>query len=209
MDPSLDSLPDDPATLKAMIIAQRAEADRMAASVRAYEALVQALRIRIARLKRQKFGASSEKIEREIDQLQLALEDLEVAIAAAAEPAEPEPPAATTQRAAPRRRGKPRITGPLARERIILDPGERCPDCGGVLRLVGEDLSEILDLIAARLKVIETARLKKSCRHCEKIVQPAAPTRPLPRARAGPGLLAHILVYNPQPSNVVMTICAL
>jgi transposase len=194
MDPSLDSLPDDPATLKAMIIAERAEADRMAASVRAYEALVQALRIRIARLKKQKFGASSEKIEREIDQLQLALEDLEVAIAAAAEPPEPDTPAATSQRAAPRRRGKPRITGPLARERIVLDPGARCPDCGGVLRLIGEDLSEILDLIAARLKVIETARLKKSCRHCEKIVQPAAPTRPLPRALAGPGLLAHILV---------------
>ena len=109
-----------------MIIAQRAEADRMAASVRAYEALVQALRIRIARLKKQKFGASSEKIEREIDQLQLALEDLEVAIAAAAEPPEPDPPAAATRRAAPRRRGKPRITGPLARERIVLDPGERC-----------------------------------------------------------------------------------
>lgn len=79
----LDALPDDPATLKAIILAQRAEAERMAASVRAYEALIQALKIRIAKLKRQKFGPSSEKIEREIDQLQLALEDLEVAMATA------------------------------------------------------------------------------------------------------------------------------
>ena len=85
----LDALPDDPATLKAIILAQRAEAERMAASVRAYEALIQALKIRIAKLKRQKFGPSSEKIEREIDQLQLALEDLEVAMATAE--AKPEP----------------------------------------------------------------------------------------------------------------------
>ena len=62
MIPPPDALPDDPATLKEIILAQRAEALRMAASVRAYEALIQALRIRIAKLKRQKFGSSSEKI---------------------------------------------------------------------------------------------------------------------------------------------------
>ena len=198
MDPAPEALPDDPAALKAIIAAQRAEAQRLAASVRAYEALVQALRIRIARLKRQKFGPSSEKIGREVEQLQLALEDLEVAMAAAHEAPEPITPAASsgapTERAAPRRRGKPRIAEATLRERIVLDPGERCPDCGGVLRPVGEDVAEILDLITARLKVVETARLKKSCRQCEKIVQPAAPTRPVPRGMAGPGLLAHILV---------------
>lgn len=79
MSPSLEALPDDPAALKAMLVAERAEADRMAASMRAYEALIQALKIHIARLKKQKFGPSSEKIAREIEQLQLALEDLEVA----------------------------------------------------------------------------------------------------------------------------------
>ena len=194
----LDALPDDPATLKAIILAQRAEAERMAASVRAYEALIQALKIRIAKLKRQKFGPSSEKIEREIDQLQLALEDLEVAMATAEAKPEPTEAAATpetpAERAAPRRRGKPRIAETTARERVVLDPGECCPDCGGPLRLVDEDVAEILDLVAAQLKVIETARLKKSCRQCERIVQPPAPTRPIPRGMAGPGLLAHILV---------------
>jgi transposase len=80
---SLDRLPDDPAALKAIILAQQEEVVRLKASARAYEALVQALKIRIARLQRQKFGASSEKIEREIEQLQLTLEDLEVAMAAA------------------------------------------------------------------------------------------------------------------------------
>lgn len=191
-----DALPDDPAALKAIILAQREETARMAASVRAYEALVQALKLRIARLQKQRFGPSSEKIEREIDQLQLALEDLEVAMASAA--SAPEPAASTSEKparsGAPRRRGKPRLTEATPRERIVLDPGETCPECGGVLRLIGEDVSEILDFIAAKLKVVETARLKKSCRHCETVVQAPAPTRPVARGMAGPGLLAHILV---------------
>lgn len=198
MLPSLEALPDDPAALKAMIVAERAAANRMAASMRAYEALIQALKIHIARLKKQKFGPSSEKIAREIEQLQLALEDLEVARPAPDDPTEPAATAATSEapaeRASPRRRGKPQIAETTLREKIVLDPGERCPTCGGALRLVGEDVSEILDFIAARLKVVETTRLKKSCRCCEKIVQPAAPTRPVPRGMAGPGLLAHILV---------------
>lgn len=198
MLPPLEALPDDPATLKAIILAQRAEAERMAASVRAYEALVQALRIRIAKLKRQKFGPSSEKIAREIEQLSLALEDLEVAMATAEATASPADAAAGMEtpgeRALPRRRGKPRISETTIRERVVLDPGERCPDCGGALRLVGEDVAEMLELVASQLKVLETARLKKSCRQCERIVQPAAPMRPIPRGMAGPGLLAHILV---------------
>ena len=69
--------------LKAMIIAQREETTRLQASVRAYETLIQALKIRIAKLQRQKFGPSSEKIQREIEQLELTLEDLEVAMVAA------------------------------------------------------------------------------------------------------------------------------
>jgi transposase len=196
MSPSLDDLPDDSAALKAIIAAERAEVQRMAASVRAYEILVQALKLRIARLQRQKFGPSSERIGREVEQLRLALEDLEVAASAADATSEPEPveAAVTAERAAPRRRGEPRVAATIPRERVVLDPGERCPDCGGPLHLVGEDVAEILELITAQLKVIETARLKKSCRRCERIVQPATPTRPLPRAIAGPGLLAHILV---------------
>ena len=150
-----DDLPDDPAALKAMILAQRAEAERMAASVRAYEALIQALKIRIAKLRKQKFGSSSEKIEREIEQLELAIEDLEVAMAKAETSAPaPMPPSSTSEpqaeRREPRRRGRPRIADTVPRERVVLDPGETCPDCGGPLRLVGEDVAEILDLVAAR-----------------------------------------------------------
>ena len=93
MSNTAHSLPNDPAVLRAMIAALEAEngqlqeyADRMAATLRAHEALVQALQIQIARLRKQKFGASSEKIEREIEQLELALESLEVAAASNAGP---------------------------------------------------------------------------------------------------------------------------
>ena len=82
MEISLDALPDDPAALQAIILAQHQKIVGMAASSRACEALIQALEITIARLKRQKYGASSEKIEREIAQLELALEGLEMAGAA-------------------------------------------------------------------------------------------------------------------------------
>jgi transposase len=192
---ALESLPDDPIVLKAIILAQQEQITRFAATERALDALVQALKVRIAKLQKQKFGPSSEKIEREIEQLQLALEDLEVAMAAADTSPEPEQDKAEDNSTPTRRRrGKPQVSDDTPRERIVLDPGELCPDCGGPLRLLGEDVSAILDFIAAKLKLVETARLKKSCRLCEKIVQPPAPTRPIWRGMAGPNLLAHILV---------------
>ncbi len=202
MEISLDALPDDTAALRAIILAQHRQIAGIAAANRAYEALIQALKITIARLKKQKHGASSEKIEREIEQLELALENLETARAAAdTAPETPEEvedeaanPATLEERVPPRRRGKPRISEDAPRETIVLDPGERCPDCGGVLRLVGEDVAEILDFIAAKLKVVDIHRPKKSCRDCERMVQTPAPSRPVPRGMAGPSLLAHILV---------------
>ena len=139
-----------------------------------------ARRIRIAKLRKQKFGASSEKIEREIKQLELALEDLRVATAEADEtpPDEDEaldqgPVPAEEGEASPEktRRRRPRVSEDTPRERRELDPGDACPDCGGDLRIVGEDVSELIDMIAAQIKVIEIARVKKSCRRCERMVQ--------------------------------------
>ncbi len=188
-------LPNDPAVLKAMITALQAENDKMSATLRAHDLLVQSLRVRIAKLQKQAFGANSEKIEREIEQLELALEDLQVAIAEASntapdEDAEDENSEANAE---PKPRRRPRVADGTPRERRELDPGGTCPDCGGELRVVGEDVSELLDLIAAKLKVIEVARIKKSCRRCERMVQEPAPSRPIPRSMVGPGLLAHIL----------------
>lgn len=198
MPPSAPKLPDDPELLKAMITALQAENAKITATLRAHDQLIQALRLRIAKLRKQVFGKSSEKIEREIEQLELALEDLLIA-AAESDPSpvnETDEPAVSPSSAAKEKtvRHRPRVSAATPRERRELDPGHACPDCGGELRLVGEDVSELLDMIAAQLKVIEIARLKKSCRRCEKMVQVPAPSRPIPGSMAGAGLLAHVLV---------------
>ncbi len=197
MDSPAEPLPDDVAALRAIIVAQASQIQDLAHSNRAYEALVEALRVQITRLKKQKHGASSEKIARNIEQLELALEGLELARAVAdksIDEGEANASAEPAERATPRRRGKVSLSDTVVRERVLLDPGTSCPQCGGQLRLVGEDVSEILDLVAARLKVLETTRPKKSCRQCETMVQSPAPSRPVLRGMAGPGLLAHILV---------------
>ena len=201
------TLPSDPALLKAMIVALRAENAKISATLRVHDQLIQALRLRIARLKKQVFGKSSEKIEREIEQLELALEDLLIAASESdAGPITPDPvtleeeetgapsPGASGVEAdrVPRRR--PRVSAATARERRELDPGACCPECGGELRCVGEDVSDILDMVAAQLKVVTLARPKKSCRVCETMVQMPAPSRPIPGSMAGAGLLAYVLV---------------
>ena len=199
MSNASQNLPDDPAFLKAMIATLEAKNAKMSATLKAHDQLIQSLRLRIARLKKHGFGKSSEKIEREIQQLELALEDLMIAASEGsseplAEDEETEPAAPEESMPEKTMRRRPRVSDKAARERRELDPGTCCPACGGELRLVGEDVSKILDMIAAQMKVIEIARLKKSCRCCEKMVQLPAPSRPISGSMAGAGLLAYILV---------------
>jgi len=149
------NLLNDPTVLKAMIAALQAENAKISATLRVHDQLVQALRLRIAKLQKLAFGKSSEKIEREIEQLELALEDLLVAVAEGDDGLideghdEPSPDTAD----APALRRRPRVSDATPRERRELDPGTCCPDCGGDLRVVGEDVSELLDMIAAQMKV--------------------------------------------------------
>jgi DNA repair exonuclease SbcCD ATPase subunit len=153
-------LPDDPAALKAIIASLQAENAQMSATLRAHDLLVQSLRIRIAKLKKQAFGKKSEKIEREIEQLEFALESISVAVAEITEPEQDEgdtievvAPDATDEETKPLRR-RPRVSKDTPRERRELDPGDSCPECGGELRVLGEDVSELIDMITAQLKVI-------------------------------------------------------
>jgi len=156
MSKPAENLSDDPAVLKAMIAALQAENAKISATLRVHDQLVQALRLRIAKLQKLAFSKSSEKIEREFEQLELALEDLLVAVAEDDDAPinegqdEPSPEAAD----APTLRRRPRVSDAIPRERHELDPGACCPDCGGDLRVVGEDVSELLDMIAAQMKVI-------------------------------------------------------
>jgi transposase len=79
-------------------------------------------------------------------------------------------------------------------ERIVYPAPSVCPCCGdGRLRKIGEDVTEMLELVPRQWKVIQHVREKFSCRACERITQPMAPSHPIARGRAGPKLLAHVL----------------
>src|SRR5450755_3885908 len=147
---------------------------------------IEHLKLIIAKLRRMMFGTKSEKVTREIEQLELKLEELETRQAERAEAAP-----STAPRNKPTRRPLPEH---LPREVHMHLPAEdACSQCGGELRKLGEDVSEMLEYVPASFKVIRHVRPKLCCTGCDTIVQAAAPSRPIERGLAGPGLLAHIL----------------
>jgi transposase len=90
---------------------------------------------------------------------------------------------------------RPSLPAHLAREDVRLDLGHQaCPCCGGELHLIGETVSEILDHVPARLRVIRIRRPRYGCRACSTIHQVPAPERPIAKGLASPALLAHVLV---------------
>ena len=186
--PDLDTL--DTAALKDMVIRQHAQ-------LSSHDAEVERLRLIIARLRRLQFGRKSEKIQREIEQLELQLEDLEAGNAEKQQQTENTlaPAAAAVFSAAPRKPARRPLADHLPREVEVHEPEEKgCPACGGSLSKLGEDVSEVLEYVPARFKVIRHIRPKLSCTKCDVIVQAEAPSRPIARGLAGPGLLAHVLV---------------
>jgi transposase len=186
--PDLDTM--DAAAMKALILSQHEQLSSHAAEI-------ERLRLLIARLQRLQFGRKSEKVERQIEQLQLQLDDLEESAAEKRERAESTLPptaaaifASVTQK--PARRPLPEH---LPRQTETHQPEqESCPACGGELSKLGEDVSEVLEYVPARFKVIRHVRPKLSCTKCDVIVQAEAPSRPIERGLAGAGLLAHVLV---------------
>jgi hypothetical protein len=113
------------------------------------------------------FGASSEKLGREIEQLELALEELETERdVSEVETAAP----GVAPRLAPVRS----LPEHLPREEVVHEPASgicTCPDCGGALRRLGVDAHEMLDIVPVRWRVVRNVRPKYSCRSCEKIVR--------------------------------------
>jgi transposase len=188
-----ESLPDNIAALKRII----AEMARDAVAARAE---IAKLKFQLARYRRIEFGRSSEKLSREIEQLELAIETLETdqaertaaaspSVAAAIQAAAIQAAAVEAQK--PARRPLP---DHLPREEIRHHAPGACPSCGGRLRHVGEDVTETLDYVPGRFKVIRHVREKLSCRACDTVVAAPAPDHAIARGRAGAGLLAHILV---------------
>jgi transposase len=182
---------------------QLAERDRVIA-VRDAELYAKTLQIehlkaQLAVLRRARFGRSSEKLDREIEQLELVLGELEESVAesdARTEQAKQE--RASPARAKPADRkpgGRKPLPAHLPREQVVHQPPPACVCCGGkVLRKIADDLTEVLEYVPSSFKVMQHVRPKLSCRDCETIVQAALPSFPIERGRPGPGLLAHVAV---------------
>ena len=158
------------------------------------------LKARLARLLRERFGASSERLRGEIEQLELLLGDLEEQLAETA-PQKPEPEEAPAEPQAARQRRKPTrkpLPAHLPRDTVEHPAPCACPQCGGSLsslgRPLGEDVTEVLEYVPGAFRVTRHVRPKLSCRCCEAIAQAPAPSLPIYRGMAGPGLLAHVLV---------------
>src|SRR6266436_2006554 len=188
--PNLDTL--ELATLKALILSQHEQLLSKDEQLASRDSEIEQLKLLIAKLRRMQFGRKSEKLGWQIEQLELKLDELE------ASRAERGAFFATPTSVESNRAGKPvrrPLPAHLPREvRKILPKQEACPDCGGELKRLGEDVSEILEYVPASLKVIQYVRPKLACACCDRIVQAEAPSRPIARSIAGPGLLAHVLV---------------
>jgi transposase len=182
-----ENLPDDIAALKQIIAGLTRDAV-------VAQAEIAKLTFQLARYRRAEFGRSSEKLARDIAQLELAIEAVETD---QAERLAAQPPvvAALIEAAAeaqkPARRPLPEH---LPREEVVHPAPCTCPSCGGALRKIGEDVTETLNYVPGRFKVIRHRREKLACRACDTVVQPPAPYHPIARGRAGAGLLAHIVV---------------
>ncbi|OIN86518.1 MAG: IS66 family transposase [Alphaproteobacteria bacterium CG1_02_46_17] len=181
--------------LQAEYIAVQSEYLAVQAELYAKTLHIEKLKVQLATLRRARFGSSSEKIDREIEQLELLITDMEELHAQSDErlqPAETTSPAQTRQRVQPVRRALP---DHLPRERVVHDAPCACPECGSTkLSMMGTDEREVLEYVPSQFKVVVHVRPKLSCRSCERITQPAMPSLPIERGLPGPGLLAHVLM---------------
>jgi transposase len=202
MEAAVSPFPDDVEALKALLATATRRADEAEAKLAnaharqsATEAMIAHLRLQIAKLRREQYGASAERTRRLLEQMELQLEDLEGD--AAEDDLAADVATAKTASVTPFERKKPsRKPFPehLPRERVVIPAPCACPACGSSrLSRLGEDVTETLEVIPRSWKVIQTVREKVACRDCEQITQPPAPFHVVPRGWAGPSFLAMLL----------------
>jgi transposase len=175
-----ESLPDDPASLKAMLLAERAQNERLCQIIK--------------ELQRHRFGRRAEGLPE--DQLLLALEEVEQTEANAAAQAEDRFPVERAARTQKRRLNRGSLPPHLPRIETIVDLDDKtCPCCRGALHKIGEDVSERLDVIPAQFRVLVVRRPKYACRSCESaVVQAPAPARLIEGGLPTEALVAQVLV---------------
>ena len=189
-----DQLPTDIEALQALLAATRAERD--AALAERDQALSQNDRLRhlLRQLQRAQFGRRSEKLDRE--QLLLALEDVEQAVAATEAAEDKKDPAAAGTRAEKRRRNRGALPAHLPHVDVTVEPEDTsCPCCGASMHVIGEETSNRLDVIPAQFRVIVTHRPKYACRACtDGVVQAPAPERLIRGGLPTEAMVAYVLV---------------
>src|SRR5437764_1813154 len=152
------------------------------------QAEIARLKFQLARYRRAEFGRSSEKLARDTEQLELALETLETDQAERLATASPEVAAAVETAVAAQKPARRPLPQHLPREDLRHPAPCACPSCGGALRKIGDEVTETLDYVPGRFKVIRHIRTKLSCRACDTVVAPPAPDHAIARGRAGAGL---------------------
>src|SRR5580698_6489012 len=172
------TLPDDPDLLKAMLLAERAESERLRQIIREW--------------RRHRFGRRAESLPEE--QLQFALEEAEQIEAVGL--AQTQSPSEGRARAAKRRTNRGALPLHLPRIETVIDVSSTtCPGCSGTLHRIGEDVSERLDIVPAQFRVLVVRRPKYACRSCEDVVvQAPAPARLIEGGLPTEATVAQVLV---------------
>jgi transposase len=174
-----DRLPNDPGTLKAMLLAERARAARLEQIIK--------------ELQRHRFGRRAETLPE--DQLLLSLEDIAQVEASRDAAADAANTIERSNRAARRRKNRGSLPSHLPRVEMLVDVDDRaCPCCHHALHRIGEDVSERLDIVPAQFRVLVVCRPKYACRACETMVQAPAPARLIEGGLPTEATVAQVLV---------------
>lgn len=177
--------------LEAELDAQRQALSEQAEELDSRSARIEHLKLMVEKFRHMMFGRKSEKLVLKLEQMEFELEEDETTQAEAE---------ALDERLSPAKEAKPRserkpLPEHLKREEVIHKPDtDCCPDCGGSLRHFGDDVSEQLEYVPESFKVIRHVRPKFTCTGCDRVVEGAAPSRPIERGLAAPSLLAHVIV---------------
>jgi transposase len=187
-------LPSDIAALQALLAAARAERDAALSERDSALSQIDRLRHLLRQLQRAQFGQRSEKLDG--DQLRLALEDIEQAIAGSEAEADKRDPVAAKARGEQRRTNRGALPAHLPRVDVTVGPEDtNCPCCRMPMHVIGEETSQRLDVIPAQFRVIVTHRPKYACRACEQaVVQAPAPERLIKGGLPTEAMVAFVLV---------------
>lgn len=184
---------DELTALRALVAEQAAKLESQEAEVIKRDSIIGLLRAQLELLRHRQHGASSEKIDRKIEQFELMLEEIE-ASRAEAELRSGKTPLPELEDASEKPKRKPLPDG-LPTEELVYAATCNCPTCGGTSFLKSPDrVVQVLEHVPASVKIVRHVEKRMICRECDTTVAGEMPTLPIERGKPGPGLLAHIMI---------------